>query len=47
MILRVGFEERREGEDLKLAYLLCWLAYFSGMLGWQVSRECLLKVGVG
>jgi hypothetical protein len=42
---RLGnLEEKREVEDLKLAYLLCWPTCFCGSLGWQFLRECLLEL---
>lgn len=37
--------ERRKSKELRLAYLLCWLTFFSDRLDWEVSRECLLESG--
>lgn len=46
MRLGKNLEQRSENEDLNLTYLLCWPTCFSGRLGCQVSRECLLELGV-
>lgn len=36
----LGIEKRK----LKFTYLFCWPTCFSGMLGWRVPRESLLKL---
>lgn len=37
---------KRESEDFKLSYLLCWPIGFSGKFGWWVPRHCLLELGI-
>lgn len=43
----LDMEERRQAENLDLAYLLHCSTCFSGRLGWRVPREWLLKLGAG
>ena len=43
----LDMEERRQAENLDLAYLLHCSTCFSGRLGWRVSRECLLALASG
>jgi hypothetical protein len=38
----MDLEERKENEDLKLTYLLCYPVHFSSQLRCWVSRECPL-----
>lgn len=39
----LDLEDRRDREDLKFLYLLCWLTCFSGKLEWLVPGGCLLE----
>lgn len=47
MRLEIEFEERRERGDLTLTSLTAFLAcLLSSRVGWQVSRDRFLKLGV-
>lgn len=39
--------EKRSVSEEKPAHQISWPTCFSSMLGWQVSRECLLELGSG